>query len=103
MAIDESVWKLLPPGRDKPECKNSVQAAAKKNLMLYFKHKYNRFHLNLCCDFKETNILNGTRTSEKRNILIPKCKLSIKTCEFVSVTSHLVCLMRWTHKKENQI
>ena len=88
-AADDSFWDLLPVTAQKPTCRNSMQVAVRKNLMHYFKHKFSICKMSLHEDFKETNILNATRTSEKRDLIAPKSKLSVKTREFVSVTTKL--------------
>ena len=86
--IDDSFWALLPAQYDRPICRNSVQVAVRKNLMLYFKHKYDICKMDLTEDFYEIE-QNLTRNGGRNQLRPPKCRLSVKSREFTSVTTKL--------------
>ena len=90
--IDDSFWKLLPDGQERPKCYNSIQIAVKKNLMLFFKHKFNLCKTTLEEDFRGFDNLQ-TRESLRGDLKPPKSRLSVKTREFVTVTTKLYNLM----------
>ena len=86
--VDESFWELLPNDQEPPVCYNSVQIAVKKNLMLFFKHKFNICRTDLTEEFV-TFETQQTRESLRGDLKLPKSNLSVKTREFVTVTTKL--------------
>ena len=76
--IDDSFWKLLPEGQEKPKCYNSIQIAIKKKLVMFFKHKFKLCKSVQTEDFCGFESLQ-TRESLKGNLKLPKCRLSVKT------------------------
>ena len=88
--IDCKFWSLLPEGVQRPVCLSSAQIAIKKNLIMYFKSKHNLAKLSLDNNFTYVNDEANTRSSLRKDFLMPKCRLAFVKKEFVPVTTKLL-------------
>ena len=88
--IDDKFWSLLPENATRPDCLSSAQMAIKKNLMLYFKSKFNLAKISLDHGFEFMNDESHTRSSVRKDFLAPKCQKAFTQKEFVYVTTKLL-------------
>ena len=94
--IDHKFWSLLPENAVRPDCLLSAQMAIKNNLMLYFKSKFNLAKISLDHGFKFVNDSANTRSSVRKDLLTPKCRLAFTQKEFVYVNTKLLNTVEWT-------
>ena len=87
---DDRFWSLLPVGSTRPDCMSSAQMAIKKNLMMYFKSKFNLAKISLDHGFEYVNDSANTRSSVRKDFLAPKCQKAFTQKEFVYVTTKLL-------------